>query len=197
MLEWILPPLVGALVGWSTNALALWSLFRPRRPWRLGPWTLQGVLPRRREALAEAVAEAVARELLTQADLRDRLLAPEVQERLGAALVEAAGRLVGRWLPGFLPASLRAAVVEGVTSAVRAEAGRLVAKHLPAAVDGLLAALDVREAVRRRLLALDLEALEALVRRVAGAELRYVVHAGGVLGFLVGLAQAAVLALLR
>lgn len=192
-----MPPLVGALVGWSTNALALWSLFRPHRPWRLGPWAVQGVLPRRREALADAVAEAVARELLTQADLRARLLAPQVQERLAAALVEAAGRLVERRLPGFLPAPLRAAVVEGVVGAVRAEAGRLVAKHLPEAVDGLLAGLDVREAVRQRLLELDLQALEALVRRVAGAELRYVIHAGGVLGFLVGLAQAAVLALLR
>lgn len=190
MLDWLLPPLVGALVGWSTNALALWLLFRPHRPVRLGPWALQGVLPRRRRELAEAVADVIARELLRREELVARLLSPELQARVAAAVTDVAAGVAGRWLPGFLPAGIRAAVVEGVAGAVRAEAERAVAKNLPEVADGLLAALDVRQVVRERLEALDLEGLEALVRRVAAAELRYVVHAGGVLGLLVGAVQS-------
>lgn len=194
--ELVLPPAVGALVGWWTNYVALWLLFRPRRPWRLGPWTVQGLLPRRRAELAEAVAEVVARELVQQADLRARAAGPELRERVVRAAVRVATAVTERWLPGFLPEGLRTLVLQRVTAAARAEAGRAAERLLPQVIDDLLAGVDVRAMVRERLDALDLAELEALVRQVAGRELAYIVRAGAVLGFLVGLVQAAVMAAL-
>ena len=32
---------IGALIGWGTNMVAIWLLFHPYRPVRLGPWQLQ------------------------------------------------------------------------------------------------------------------------------------------------------------
>ncbi|MBK8801884.1 MAG: hypothetical protein IPN71_07480 [Fibrobacteres bacterium] len=40
-LPFLLPPIVGALIGWGTNWLALKMLFRPIVPFRLGPWSIQ------------------------------------------------------------------------------------------------------------------------------------------------------------
>lgn len=65
---WLLPPLLGALIGYLTNALAIRMLFRPLREVRVFgvpiPLT-PGVIPRRREELAESIGRMVARDLLT------------------------------------------------------------------------------------------------------------------------------------
>ncbi|HCX79706.1 MAG TPA: DUF445 domain-containing protein, partial [Firmicutes bacterium] len=60
----ILFPLLGGAIGWVTNYLAIKFLFRPRKPWRIGPLVIQGVIPRRRKDLAAAVGQVVATELL-------------------------------------------------------------------------------------------------------------------------------------
>ncbi|HHT66442.1 MAG TPA: DUF445 family protein, partial [Clostridiales bacterium] len=49
--------IVGALIGWFTNYLAVKMLFRPIRPWRI-PLTkieLQGLIPKRREEIAVTI----------------------------------------------------------------------------------------------------------------------------------------------
>jgi hypothetical protein len=68
-LPFLLPPIVGALIGWGTNWLALKMLFRPIVPFRLGPWSIQGVIPRRQGALAANLGEMVERELVSHHDL--------------------------------------------------------------------------------------------------------------------------------
>lgn len=65
---YLVPPLVGAVIGYVTNSIAIRMLFRPLRPWRLFglriPFT-PGIIPRRREELAHSIARMVSRQLLT------------------------------------------------------------------------------------------------------------------------------------
>ncbi|GAB1481255.1 DUF445 family protein [Treponema sp.] len=73
---WLLPPLVGAIIGYVTNALAIKMLFRPLEAKRfLGlrlPLT-PGILPRQRHKLALNIGSMVARELITAEILRERI----------------------------------------------------------------------------------------------------------------------------
>lgn len=91
LLPWVLPPLLGAIIGYLTNSLAIRMLFRPLRRWRiLGlpvPFT-PGVIPRRRHELAESIAAMVSRELLTPEVFTRRFLSP----RFGYALRRTIGR---------------------------------------------------------------------------------------------------------
>lgn len=195
--ELALPPLTGALIGWSTNAVAVRLLFRPHRPLRLGPLVLQGLLPRRRHELAESLADAVAGRLLDPQAVAERILGPEVRAEVADALVESIAGAVRRRLPGFLPASVREPIVGYVAAAVRDEAARLAEARLPELVDGMLLRADLGGIIRERLAALDLVELERLIRSLAARELRHIEWAGGVLGFAVGLLQALVTALAR
>ena len=68
-LYFLIFPVVGALVGWFTNWLAILMLFRPREPVRFFWWSLQGVIPSRHAQLAERIADTVENNLLTQDDL--------------------------------------------------------------------------------------------------------------------------------
>jgi hypothetical protein len=82
---WLLPPLVGALIGYVTNAVAIKMLFRPLKAvFVLGirvPFT-PGILPRQRQKLADSIGAMVERELFTAEIVQARLRHPEVQEHI-------------------------------------------------------------------------------------------------------------------
>jgi len=69
VLPYVLPPLLGAIIGYVTNALAIRMLFRPLTEKRvLGirvPLT-PGIIPKRRHQLAESIAQMVSQKLLTE-----------------------------------------------------------------------------------------------------------------------------------
>lgn len=83
--DWILPPLVGAVIGYFTNWLAIKMLFRPLKPVYLGKLRLPftpGILPREREKLTVSVGDTVSRELLTPEVFRSRLADETLRSKL-------------------------------------------------------------------------------------------------------------------
>jgi len=85
VLPWILPPLLGAIIGYVTNRIAIKMLFRPLTPKRvLGvrvPLT-PGVIPRNRFDLARTIARMVSEQLLSPKALREQLDNPEFRDNL-------------------------------------------------------------------------------------------------------------------
>lgn len=76
-------PLIGSLIGYVTNYIAVKMLFRPLNPIKIGSWTLPftpGILPRRKEQLAKALGIAVGHNLLTGDDLEEMIFTPDLQE---------------------------------------------------------------------------------------------------------------------
>jgi uncharacterized membrane protein YheB (UPF0754 family) len=83
VLIWLVPPLVGAIIGFLTNVLAIKMLFRPLRACYIGSFRLPftpGILPRERAVLAKSIGAMVARELLTPEIIRKRLEADDVKQ---------------------------------------------------------------------------------------------------------------------
>ncbi|MFN2364837.1 MAG: DUF445 family protein [Desulfurivibrionaceae bacterium] len=82
---WIAPPLVGALIGYLTNYVAIRMLFRPLTPWRLFsiriPMT-PGVIPSKRHDLAQNMGRMVGDHLLTSGDVTKALSAESFQAEL-------------------------------------------------------------------------------------------------------------------
>ena len=87
VLPWILPPLLGAIIGYVTNRIAIKMLFRPLTPKRLFgvhiPLT-PGVIPRNRYDLARTIARMVSEQLLSPQALKEQLDTPEFRRNLEA-----------------------------------------------------------------------------------------------------------------
>ena len=85
LLPWLAPPILGAVIGYVTNRIAIQMLFRPRTEKRiLGfhvPFT-PGIIPKNRNELAESIARAVAGELISPEAVRARLNNPELSVSL-------------------------------------------------------------------------------------------------------------------
>lgn len=189
--EWVILPCVGSAIGWVTNIVAIRMLFRPKRPVRVaGLFELQGVLPRRQEALARVVAETVERDLLPVDELMDALDVGKYQSEVVAAVVEYVDRRLEGNLPELLPPPLRRMVGEVARKVAEREATQMVAGILERVKDRVKEDLRPGELVREKLSGLDTEALEGIVVRVARTELRAIEVLGAVLGFLIGVFQA-------
>lgn len=67
-------PLIGGIIGYSTNYIAVKMLFRPLRPIKIGKYTLPftpGIIPKRKDKLAEAIGNAVGQNLFTKQDMQE------------------------------------------------------------------------------------------------------------------------------
>ncbi len=110
VLPYALPPLLGALIGYVTNKLAIRMLFRPLTEKRvLGvrvPLT-PGVIPRQRHELARSVARMVSTKLITDEVLLRRLQDPSFVSALEASV----SRFTDDVLSGERPADESAATV--------------------------------------------------------------------------------------
>lgn len=195
-LEWILLPTVGALIGWFTNFVAIRMLFRPKRPVRLfGRWVVQGVLPRRQPELARIVGETVERDLLPVDELVESLDLTGYQDDVIQAVVGHVGRRIDENLPDLLPLNIKRMIGTYARRIVGKEAAAVVDQATQRIKERVQSDIKLGELVRNKMNQFDTEQLERIVVRVASTELRAIELLGGVLGFMIGLFQAAILTL--
>ncbi len=91
MLKYFLAPLLGGVIGYITNDLAIRMLFRPRREIRIGSWRVPftpGLIPRQRQRIAASIGSVISSELLDPATLRETLLSENVMSSLRVKLDE-------------------------------------------------------------------------------------------------------------
>ena len=77
---------VGALSGGITNAVAVWMLFHPYDARGIGPFKLQGAIPKNKARLAKSIGRTVGQRLLTEEDLARQLSAPGLREAFDQAV---------------------------------------------------------------------------------------------------------------
>ena len=92
-LHYIAGPLIGAIIGYFTNFLAVKMLFHPQTEKKLFGRTLPftpGVIPKNKPRLAHAIGQAVANVLLTKEDIAG-LLTDDTLNQASTALVAGSG----------------------------------------------------------------------------------------------------------
>lgn len=85
ILEYISGPLIGAVIGYCTNYLAVKMLFYPKKEIRIGGYKLPftpGAIPKGKPRLARAIGEIVGKTLLTEEDIAGQLLSGETEDKI-------------------------------------------------------------------------------------------------------------------
>src|SRR5512145_1590952 len=86
LMNWVVPIVVGAVIGYVTNDIAIKMLFRPLSEKRIFgirvPFT-PGILPKNRHKLALSLGNTVARELLNEDVLRQRFRSADFRKTIG------------------------------------------------------------------------------------------------------------------
>jgi len=192
VLQLITLPLVGALIGWMTNVLAIKLIFRPYEPITIPilKYRLQGVIPGRRQEIAANVGQIIGRELLSIEDVVAKMNEERLQGKLIDQISAAMQHRMEQRLPAVVPGFLRRILCHLMDDTLRKEGLPLMRQMIHAFPEQMAGEMDFPKMVEDKINGFDLRQLEAIILSVAGRELRHIEILGGVLGFLVGLLQA-------
>ena len=195
-LTWLTLPVIAAAIGWGTNHLAVRMLFHPREERRILGLRVQGVFPKRQQALAEKLGQLVARELFSMEDVRQHLQGEEFVEHVTAAIEGRVDEFLQNNLLQMIPmasmflgsdmvAKIKHSLVECLAKSVP-ELGELF-------VSNLEKNMDVEAVVREKVAAFSSDKLEEMLLGIMKREFRFIEGVGAVLGFVIGLAQLGIL----
>ena len=90
-MQWdiITGPVIGAVIGYVTNLIAVQMLFHPINPVYIGKFRLPftpGIIPKGKARFAKAIGNVVGNNLLNPASIKDTLLSQDTQEQIGKQL---------------------------------------------------------------------------------------------------------------
>jgi uncharacterized membrane protein YheB (UPF0754 family) len=101
LVPYVLPPLLGAFIGYLTNYIAIRMLFRPLLPWRIAGLRLPmtpGIIPAKRHELAEKMGDMVGGHLFTAADVGHALAKESFRRELKGVVADKLSEFLDREL---------------------------------------------------------------------------------------------------
>lgn len=164
-------PLLGALIGYCTNYIAVKMLFRPLRPIYLFghqlPFT-PGIIPKEQGRMAHAIGSVVGSTLVTEADVKQTLLSDQMKDQLQRSIEE--------WLTGSASVTLKEACL-ALSDETGYDAGRQVMQEkLTDVLASRVQEMHLGDAVAAQVLA-------AVKKKVSGSLAALVVNDDMLAGF--------------
>lgn len=177
-------PIIGAVIGYCTNYIAVKMLFYPRNEVRIGghklPFT-PGAIPKGKPRLAKTVGHVVANTLLTEEDIRQKILSPETEEAvIDKVMAELSSKIyveMGRVCSTYEEyGDLKATLSDAFTDQIMDSIGKIDLKHTVVTEAGRV----IKEKVSGTMLAMFLsdEMLNSFIQPV-GAELENYIALNG------------------
>ncbi|MGF7186923.1 uncharacterized membrane protein YheB (UPF0754 family) [Desulfitispora alkaliphila] len=187
----IILPIVGAFIGWMTNKIAITLIFRPYKPIKIPAvnYSIQGLLPKRRQKLASDLGGMVEKELLPMDDILDKIKEPAFQEKLFVSLTASLYDKIISRMPISLPSYMKNMLFKQIEETVEKEAPAILDSFLLTAKNDLEEQFTISEMVSKKVDDFDLEKLEKLVVKIVNKELKHIEYLGAVIGFAIGLVQ--------
>ena len=189
-------PVVAALVGWSTNWLAIKLMFYPLeflgfKPLLLG-W--QGVIPSKAEKMAKVVVEKGLESLANISEVYQQI----DRSRLSEELVKVVGARLETYIDDLMNAE-NATLWENLPVNVREGIYKSVRKQLPDTIDKMLEDIgdqidglfDLEDMVTEKLTS-NKELLNRIFQEAGEEEFKFIINSGLYFGFAFGLIQMAI-----
>ena len=181
--------LIGGFIGYITNKLAIKMLFRPVNPINLGLFTLQGVFPKRKDQMAESLADTIERELLSKDVLASKLLSEETISDLKIVIKDTLVDKVSEMLPPMVKMFLGEDPKGKIRKILDKDGDRILDELFDTLKEEGLKNLSIHDIVKERIDTLDFIEFERIIFGLMNRELRFVEIIGLFLGGLIGILQ--------
>ena len=173
--------LIGALIGYSTNVIAVKLLFRPLKP----IFGIQGLIPKRRDEIADNIARVITEELVSNHELRELIesnfdfetMKEHISVKIKETIKAKASPLIAPFIEPF------------IDKIIDENGNEFYLSILDKALENLEDKLDLESHVSEKIKAFDLVELERIILDLAKKELRHIEVLGGVIGLLIGIIQ--------
>lgn len=181
-INFVVFPVVGAVIGAFTNEVAIKMLFRPYKPVMIGKFRLPftpGVIPSQRAEIAKNIAETFESNLLSGSEIHGIITGDRVRDALNVKVDVFMNENLGPM--GAMFAGYKPKIVDKILEGIEEVATDSVQQG---------GDLHIGQKIESKINAMDVEVLEELILGFSRKQFKHITLFGGVLGALIGLVQA-------
>lgn len=187
---------IAALIGWTTNYIAIKMLFRPYKAINLGFFKIQGLIPKRKNQIGESIASVIENELISIKDIVSKLNEDEfsikLEDIVDTILNKDLKTKIKNAFP-FLQMFLSESVIEEIKKNIKniiLENKEEVIKFL---IDYIEESVDFKNIVYKKINEFSLEKTEEIIFSLAKKEFKHIEIIGAILGGTIGFLQYIIL----
>ena len=183
--------IVGAIVGYVTNLIAVRMLFHPYRPIKIPLLRIkfQGLLPAKKDEFAERIGE------IAEIYLKTPEFKKEVENKIGDAFKR---MIESEMLKALLSYPLISSFLSPYIDKLAQVISERIVRFLSSGItDEAVRNIDIKGLVSERIKSLNPKEIEDFYKRFAKRELRMIEYAGLFLGALIGPVEAIILMLIH
>lgn len=185
-------PVISAFIGWFTNWIAIKMLFHPKEPKKILGITIQGIFPKRQQQFAEKLGKLVSEELLSFADIQQKLVHPDNIQKLMPVVEEHIDQFLRKKLAEEMPVIsmfIGENTIQQLKGIFMKELESLFPVIMQRYMGHLQQELDLEKIVTQKVASFSSDKLEDILQSILSKEFRFVELIGAVLGFIIGLLQ--------
>ncbi len=185
-------PVISAFIGWFTNWIAIKMLFHPKEPKKILGITIQGIFPKRQQQFAEKLGKLVSQELLSFADIQEKLVHPDNIQKLMPVVEEHIDQFLRKKLAEEMPIIsmfIGENTIQQLKGIFMKELETLFPIIMQRYMGHLQQELDLEKIVIQKVASFSSDKLEEILQSILSKEFRFVELIGAVLGFIIGLLQ--------
>lgn len=189
--------LVGGIIGWVTNVLAIKLMFRPINPIKIPILNIEiiGLIPKRKKEIAKNIGEVVSKELLSVDDIINSSINGSDKEDLNNYIKDKIRNLVNEKMD-FIPAPFRMMVQGPIDKIINEEVDGALEEVEEKMIIKVKERIDIEKIVEEKVNELDLLELERIIISVAKKELKHIEVLGFFLGGIIGLIQGIIVTII-
>lgn len=187
-------PIVGALIGWITNVIAVRMLFQPHNEIKFLCFTLHGVIPKRQKILAKRIGEIISDELLSASEITEILSRKALSHEAMDTIAERIEQSIANRLPSIIPSIamvIQPKLASKIRQALIEDSQILIVQLVEKLSTEIQNDLKIHKIIEEKIAGFSTKNLEALTISVMKQEFRFIEWMGAVLGGLIGLIQLA------
>lgn len=187
--------IIGALIGWITNVLAIKLMFRPIQAFKIPGigYEIQGLIPKRRKDVAKSIGETVEKELISIEEILERMLESQNKNDMLFTIKTKINEVITQKLPSILPKSLKEMIIHYVNNMIDEEADSFIDQMIDKLTHKATTSVKIGEMVEQKINEFDLLKLEEIIISIAQKELKHIEYIGAILGFFIGVVQALII----
>lgn len=194
----IILAIVGGIIGWITNILAIKLMFRPIEPIRIPILNIEilGLIPKRKREIAENIGKVVSQELLSIDEIINRSITEEDKIIL-SQIVKSKIKNVIAVKMDFIPGPFKGMVQGPIDNIIEQEIDGVLNELGNQAIEHIKEKVDIEKIVEEKINELNLQELERIIISVAKKELKHIEILGFILGTVIGMFQGLIIVIIK
>lgn len=182
--------IIGGLIGYITNVIAIKLIFRPINPIKIPILNIEiiGMIPKRKTEIATNIAKVVEEQFISVDEITDNMITEQDKQHI-IDYIKVRVKLILSEKMTLIPSTIRNLVQNYVSEIIEDEIREGIDELSEEMIIKTKNRINIKEIIEDKINELDLYELETIILQIVKNELRHIEVLGLILGFFIGIVQ--------